>query len=568
MASVQQNYDEDLIILEENNDNAIVPNEQSSHRVILESHSFIETEGAADFNQESEQSHYRVSRVILSSDEEDDDDNVNKKRRRRPSHSNGNGGHICFEFKRLMVMKRAIVPFVLKHIQFQVLTGKPRRVVCLKCGHLFGESCIERWIRTERAARCPQCKAKARLVDIRRLYVRAIKALDTTELECLKEANSVYKAENDSLRLENQRLKETIVKEEKCNTYKAEIERLNFENAQLRAIIALQEKRENKSQRMPLVAKMVKGAYFSLLTGPVIHLSSEPGSRSIDTNGDCLVVACKITADRREHTVIPVHNRKPRCCRFSPFNPEIVISTGEDNTLCVTSFSSLPRVQHRIPLPASGWCCCWLSEDDVAVGLINGRVLKFNLKDPAIEPFDITCNNGRLPIINLQFCVRRSSLFVTSLKECVLYHHMQPHVLISDEGSINSFCYDEESSNVMVTFAPSQHHETVTHTLYSLDIDSEQKELRYMHAYKSFSKKLTRVIRSAFWTTSHGQLSAVYDESNSHVVLYDWMRKCPAVVKRINDMVVDIKEIVSSDVQDFQLGCLSETAIYFLEARY
>lgn len=50
-------------------------------------------------------------------------------------------------------------------------------------------------------------------------------------------------------------------------------------------------------------------------------------------------------------------------------------------------------------------------------------------------------------------------------------------------------------------------------------------------------------------------------------VLYDWMRKCPTVVKRINDMVVDIKEIVASDTQHFQLGCLSETAIYFLEAR-
>lgn len=75
-----------------------------------------------------------------------------------------------------------------------------------------------------------------------------LQALDTTELECLKEANNAYKAENDSLRLEIQRLKEKIVKEGKRNLYKAEIERLSLENAQLKARIALQEKHENKSR--------------------------------------------------------------------------------------------------------------------------------------------------------------------------------------------------------------------------------------------------------------------------------------------------------------------------------
>ncbi|EFO26605.1 hypothetical protein LOAG_01878 [Loa loa] len=568
MTSGPENYDEAVIVLEDSNDSFIVSDEQSTHRVVLESHSFIEAGAAADDNRRPEQPHYRASRVIWSSDEEADDDNVNKKRRRKPSHSDGSGEidgdetscSICFE-------------------AYTISGG--HRVVCLKCGHLFGQSCIERWIRTEKAAKCPQCKAKARLTDIRRLYVRAVKALDTTELECLKEANNAYKAENDSLRLENQRLKEKIVKEGKCNPYKAEIERLNLENAQLRARIALQEKHENKSRStIPPAAKVMKGAYFSLHEGPVIQLSLEPGSRSLDANGECFVVACKvrndlfmpyglklITADGREDTVIPVHSRKPRCCRFSPFNRQIVLSTGEDNTLCVTSFDDHPRVQHRIPIPASGWCCCWLSEDDVAVGLINGRVLKFSLHNPAVEPFDITCRRGRLPIINLQFCTRQSLLFVTSLKECVLYHHMQPYILVSDQGSINSFCYDQESGNVMLTFAPSQRHETVTHILYSLDLDGEHKELRHIHTYRSLSKKLTRVIRSAFWTTPHGPLAAIYDEANSHVVIYDWIRRCPTVVKRINDMVVDIREIVSGDMQHFQLGCLSETAVYFLDAR-
>ncbi|KAM3725928.1 E3 ubiquitin-protein ligase [Dirofilaria immitis] len=557
--------DETVTVLEDSNDGFIMSEEQNNHRIMLESHSFIEVGSTADNNQGPDQPHHRATRMILSSDEEADDDNINKKRRRRSFNESGLDGDestscsICFEA--------------------YTISGS-HRIVCLKCGHLFGQSCIERWIRTEKAAKCPQCKTKARITDIRRLYVRAVKALDTTELECLKEMNNAYRAENDSLRLENERLKEKIVKEEKSNSYRSEIERLNLENAQLRARIALKEKHDNKSRSSTLAAQMIKDAYFSLLAGPIIQLSSEPGSRSLDANGECFVVACKvrndlfmpyglklITVDGREDMVIPVHSRKPRCCRFSPFDRQLVLSTGEDKTLCVTSFDDLPRILHRIPLQASGWCCCWLSEDDVAVGLINGRVLKFNLHNPTVGPFDITCCRGRLPIINLQFCTRQSFLFVTSLKECVLYHHMQPYVLISDEGSINSFCYDQGSNNVMLTFAPSQRHETVTHMLFSLDLNSEHKKLRHIHTYRSLSKKLTRVIRSAFWTAPYGLLSAVYDETNSHVVLYDWIRKCPIVVKRVNDMIVDIKEIVTSDMQHFQLGCLSETAVYFLKTQ-
>lgn len=36
---------------------------------------------------------------------------------------------------------------------------------------------------------------------------------------------------------------------------------------------------------------------FSLVTGPILSLSSDPGSRSLDENGECFVVSCKIRND-------------------------------------------------------------------------------------------------------------------------------------------------------------------------------------------------------------------------------------------------------------------------------
>lgn len=55
------------------------------------------------------------------------------------------------------------------------------RLVCLKCGHLFGEGCIERWLKS--AGKCPQCNRPSKKTDIRRIYAKSIKVIDTAELD-------------------------------------------------------------------------------------------------------------------------------------------------------------------------------------------------------------------------------------------------------------------------------------------------------------------------------------------------------------------------------------------------
>jgi hypothetical protein len=55
------------------------------------------------------------------------------------------------------------------------------RLVCLKCGHLFGEACIDKWIKSN--PKCPQCNRPSKRTDIRRLYSKSIKVIDTAELD-------------------------------------------------------------------------------------------------------------------------------------------------------------------------------------------------------------------------------------------------------------------------------------------------------------------------------------------------------------------------------------------------
>ncbi|XP_010716209.1 E3 ubiquitin-protein ligase RFWD3-like isoform X2 [Meleagris gallopavo] len=59
------------------------------------------------------------------------------------------------------------------------------RLSALRCGHLFGYTCIDRWLKGQ-AGKCPQCNKKAKRSDIVVLYARTLKALDTSEQERVK----------------------------------------------------------------------------------------------------------------------------------------------------------------------------------------------------------------------------------------------------------------------------------------------------------------------------------------------------------------------------------------------
>lgn len=61
------------------------------------------------------------------------------------------------------------------------------RVVSIKCGHIFGKECIERWLKTkESKRRCPKCNQVSNKNDVRIIYAKLIAAVDTSELDHAK----------------------------------------------------------------------------------------------------------------------------------------------------------------------------------------------------------------------------------------------------------------------------------------------------------------------------------------------------------------------------------------------
>ncbi|KAJ1852370.1 RING finger and WD repeat domain-containing protein 3 [Coemansia sp. RSA 1822] len=89
----------------------------------------------------------------------------------------------------------------------------PHRVISLKCGHLFGQSCAKKWLRrcnqkhrrkgSKIVGKCPECNQDSEWRDIRPIYARSITAVDA---EKLNELQAEIRRLNDSkLRLEDER---------------------------------------------------------------------------------------------------------------------------------------------------------------------------------------------------------------------------------------------------------------------------------------------------------------------------------------------------------------------------
>lgn len=81
------------------------------------------------------------------------------------------------------------------------------RICCLACGHLFGRSCIKRWLKQagKKNGKCPHCNRKARVEDIRPLYVPFITVVEEESQQLVEEVGAL-RAKNQELAAENEKL--------------------------------------------------------------------------------------------------------------------------------------------------------------------------------------------------------------------------------------------------------------------------------------------------------------------------------------------------------------------------
>ncbi|XP_016542806.2 E3 ubiquitin-protein ligase RFWD3 [Capsicum annuum] len=264
------------------------------------------------------------------------------------------------------------------------------QICCLPCGHLYGLSCIKKWLLQKgSSAKCPQCNKKCTLKGIRVLYASQLHAVD----EKLQKKIRSLEARCFSL-------------EKECTDWcKKEIEWRRRE-AELHQQV--EHLKERKIERSPIEMQTRSSGHFfgrnidskseRCVYANVLLLQKEfqiDGARlfDVDSNGDNLIIARRLSGMGGQHmltkiSLLPPHEREDillpmsmkiiKDLHVSP-HERVILLASLGKKLSVLSAENNHAVL-TYDLPTAPWSCAWDVNNPhyMYAGLQNGMVLQFD----------------------------------------------------------------------------------------------------------------------------------------------------------------------------------------------
>ncbi|EDV29484.1 uncharacterized protein TRIADDRAFT_51870 [Trichoplax adhaerens] len=228
------------------------------------------------------------------------------------------------------------------------------RLSCLKCGHLFGFGCISKWLNGKKgnSAKCPQCNALSKKSDIRILFAKSIKVIDTTErdraVEDWKRERMLRLAAEqhvEQLKLVNKEYERKIAQEDERNVGKHQGQSASSSKG-------------NLYENSPKKAKLMPSGYHYKTT---VQISQQGNCRvmAFDVCSANLLVSkpsqnrlfpgfgiVKISSlDVRNPFFLKLHNKDIRDLKFNQSGDNLLLSASLDKTLKITSMSTDNVVQ-------------------------------------------------------------------------------------------------------------------------------------------------------------------------------------------------------------------------------
>ncbi|XP_075045496.1 E3 ubiquitin-protein ligase RFWD3 [Mixophyes fleayi] len=358
------------------------------------------------------------------------------------------------------------------------------RLSALRCGHLFGFTCIDRWLKGG-AAKCPQCNKKAKRSDIVVLYARTLKALDTSEQERMKsslenEQSLRRKAEIESAQC---RLQVQVLTDE-CGKLRKQIQEFKMLMAQ----------HGSSSSQQPSFSRV--GGSGSLSSSQGQHKYNFEKAILISQGGNCRVMSycerlsCLVVSQPSSHTTlvpgcgvkklsaanlkssqyVPIHSKQIRGLAFNDRSDGLLLSAALDNTVKLTSLLTNTVVQtYNAGRPV--WSCCWCSDDTnyVYAGLINGSVLVYDLRDTSQYVKELVPLGSRCPVVSLSYVPRAASevfpcggVLAGTLEGACFWEmkdaQYRPHLLPLEPGGCTDIQTESSTRHCLVTYRPGKTH--------------------------------------------------------------------------------------------------------------
>lgn len=439
----------------------------------------------------------------------------------------------------------------------------PHRLVCLRCGHLFGKSCIERWSR--QSPTCPTCHTPIRNNDIRVIFARSLKMVDTAELEGLKSQLKRQVEEGKRLAIDYADSKL------KCHLLELELKRVRRENLQLRNLA------QSTSKTNLYRSNSAGCPVQSRLNSMLLHKSPIPqnyGGRALthsSMHGLVIYSQRSITPLYNGHGITKVNLVDPRMFEYVPLHTMSIrdlsvnastgtlLSCGMDNHARLVDLGS-NTIMANYEMPSAAWSCAWMdcSAHYFYVGTANGSVYLFDSRredkcvDCLIPPFE-----KQSPIATLQAVSRQgeanSGIFVGSLLKAGIYSAVhgdstQPvnhsYYPVPLDASILSAHFEANTKHLSVSLRSTAQHPYIRHEIYhTRDFDKLEFTASIRGSRTASFLTRARLVRI-------GECSlyvCAYDEQESSIKIHDISNS--ACVDEIGkmDRVTDICPIYQSN---------------------
>ncbi|NXE13711.1 RFWD3 ligase, partial [Lophotis ruficrista] len=362
------------------------------------------------------------------------------------------------------------------------------RLSALRCGHLFGYTCIERWLKGQ-AGKCPQCNKKAKRSDIVILYARTLKALDTSEQERMKSSLEKEQMLRRQAELESaqSRLQLQVLTDE-CSKLRKQVQ-------ELKALVA--QHNASASQQPGSSCSGLPGSLPSSQSQRKYHLEkvfvvSQTGNCRVMAYCDslsCLVVSqpspqstfipgCGVkmmsVANLKSSQYIPIHSKQIRGLAFGSRADGLLLSAALDNTLKLTSLATNTVVQtYNAGRPV--WSCCWCLDDTnyVYAGLVNGSIMVYDLRDTNSHVQELVPQKSRCPMVSLSYLPRMASaslpyggILAGTLEGACFWEQKagnsyRPHHLPLEPGGCIDIQTEISTRHCLATYRPSKNNPCV-----------------------------------------------------------------------------------------------------------
>lgn len=442
-------------------------------------------------------------------------------------------------------------------------TAGDHRPSALRCGHLFGYTCIQRWIKSAgAAAKCPQCNKKAKRSDIVKLYVTKLRALDNSEQESLKRALEHEQSLRRKAELESAQDKLRLqVVTNQCGQIQKELQELRASMTNTGGSIpSASSSSSASSSQLPSLSQRPGGSRPGQYGFSKAVLMSQSGGCRVLAY--CEPLSCLLASQPSPHATlvpgcgvkkmsivnmkasqyVPIHSKQIRGLSFNRQNDSLLLSAALDNTIKLTSLLTNTVVQtYNAGRPV--WSCCWCLDNSnyIYAGLNNGSVLIYDTRDTSTHIQELQPLRSRCPVASLCYMPRAASssfpcggLIAGSLEGGCFWEQVnettyRPHILPLDTSGCTDIQVEPESRHCLVSYRPGRFNPTLRCVLMALNRtpqgDSSEAPVCSCSPVQTFSagtscKLLTKnsVFRSP---EGSGTLVCAGDEASNSTMVWD-----------------------------------------------